>query len=262
LFFTSWQVGGGFCYSMGMRMAETNEIGSRGETTTFPAPCESEYVQVPSITFRVMLHDLTSMRQRISRLEASFNNFVEEVRCGLAPPPAFVGREEEARTPKMETKPMDITFCSSNRPSKVGLSFCPTPKNTNFSIAGVVSPASLSDSGGSSLWNFLPHALATGEDVSSLGPCQIRKGCSAKTHLLDWAAKNGCSYYPVFQETGRPGEADAFGCTSHVFVQVGGHVCSSFHVGRNKKEAERLAVFDLLNRMFGIPLDRLFRDCV
>lgn len=245
-------------------MAErsTNEIGMQAATTNDPAPQEWEYVQVPSITFRVMLHDLTSMRKRISRLEASFNNFVEEVRSGLAPPPTLVGREEEARSSKMETKSMDITFCSSNRPSEVGLSLCPAHRNTTFSAAGVVSPASLSDSGGSSFWNFLPHALATGEDVSSLGPCQIRKGCSAKTHLLDWTAKNGCSYYPVVQDFGRPGAADAFGCTAHVFVQTSGHICSALHVGRSKKEAERLAVFDLLNRMFGIPLARLFRDCV
>lgn len=263
---------------MGERYYGRHEIRSIwSETSPPPPPTESGYVQVPSIAFQIMLHDLTSMRERLSRLETAYDSLSRQIRVRVEELPfdtsnhGMALREmsstysfgENCRSASAVDTPssLDTTLSSYSRPFVGGLPGSDSESRVSQTVVGVPTTTHSGRVMESSFWAFQYNCLEDGEVSGSLGSLRIRRGVAGKTHLLEWATKNGASYYPEFKDSGLQGEATAFACIGYVTVRGSAHITSRVRYGRNKKDAERLVVFDLLHRMFGVPLEKLHSDC-
>lgn len=263
---------------MGERYFGHHEVRSIwSETTPPPPPTESGYVQVPSIAFQIMLHDLTAMRERLSRLETAYDNLSRQIRVRVenlpfgasdygaslreASSPNSFGEDRRSASAVDTSSSLDITVSGNSRPFLVGLPRSDSESRLSQTVVGVPTTTHSGRVLESSFWAFQYNCLEDGEVSGSLGSLRIRRGVAGKTHLLEWATKNGASYYPEFKDSGLQGEATAFACIGYITVRGSAHITSRVRYGRNKKDAERLVVFDLLHRMFGIPLEKLHSDC-
>jgi len=218
------------------------------------------------------------MRERLSRLEASNDSLrreTSELREALqecrtdrslalrAPVSPSMALEDFRAAYEMGLpNSLDITLSGFSRPELDGL---PGPHPLSGLSTTVDSISTTTHSGRvmeSSFWAFQYASIEDGTVEGSLGALRVRRGVAGKTHLLEWASKNGASYFPEFKNLGFNGETTNFACKGFVTVKGSGHVFSKVCYGRNKKDAERLVIEDLLLKMFGIPLEKQRQLCL